>query len=132
MLLAAEQLSAAAPCPRVLGAYGAVSESEWDLQVILKDSGTAQVVEISWVAGESERPDTERTRATWRFARDCMIELSYQGIVDRFTYTETLTLESLGYDGGAPGLLQLRPYHRNSKLRGVPIWKLPHKFGAAQ
>jgi hypothetical protein len=130
MMLATSSASAEGACPPVLGAYGAVSESEWDLQVILKKGGSAEVVEISWIAGESEKADTKRTRATWRFAANCVIELNYQGILDRFTYTDSLTLESLGDEGGAPGLLQLTPYHPKSKLRGVPIWKLPHKFGA--
>lgn len=119
----------AADCPNVVGSYGAVSESEWDIQVALMGKGRAEVIHTAWLAREYEKRKTTRTPATWRFVEGCIIEVSYLGTVDRFEYMMDLPLAELGYAGGAPGLRQLQPFASASKISGVSLWKLPHKFG---
>ena len=118
--------SASAEVP--LGTYSTVSESEWALYVELKKGGAAEVRHESWNAGEYDKKDTTRIRAKWS-ATGSRVTVSYDGVTDVFDYTPALSLEELGLEGGAPGLKQITPIDKGSRIVGHSLWREPHNFG---
>jgi len=111
-----------------LGTYSTVSESEWAIYVVLKKGGTAEVRHESWNAGEYDKRDTTRIKAKWSATGD-RVTVSYDGVTDVFEYTPALSLEELGLEGGAPGLTQIKPIDKGSRIAGQSLWREPHKFG---
>ncbi len=109
------------------GSYSTVSESEWNIILILKKGGIAEIHVESWAPGDSDARSTLKTEGRWRLEGNS-ITVEYNGIKDRLIFEPELSLSVLGYKGGAPGLIQRGPFPKDSILRDYPLWKLPHTF----
>ena len=109
------------------GSYSTVSESEWNIILILKKGDTAEILEESWAPGEYEGRSTIKTEGRWRLDGNSVV-LEYAGVTDRLAYNPALSLAILGYQGGAAGLQQTGTFAEDSILRDEPLWKLPHEF----
>jgi hypothetical protein len=107
----------------IKGVYGAVSESEWNIEVELKDNNIATIIEEEWLAGEYEDRYIKKTDATW--SKNCKeVILLYNEIADTLVYDNNLTVGELGLEGGEPGLYQIKPFHPKSIIKDVKLWKI--------
>ena len=112
------------------GTYSTVSESEWQLYIDLKAGGAAELRHEVWPPGEAKEKEITRTKARWS-TKGNVLNLSYEGVTDIFEYTPQLSLNELGLKGGAPGLRQVKPIDKASRVAGHSLWLEPHRFGAA-
>jgi hypothetical protein len=132
--LAAAVLSVSGACAMAavpLGIYSTVSESEYDLYVVLMKGGKAQVRHETWDPGDYKHRKTTTIKAKWSSSGD-RVTLKYRKVVEHFDYTPLLSLEELQLKGAAPGLRQQEPIDKASRIAGHSLWLEPHKFGAAQ
>ena len=111
----------------VEGSYSPVSESEWNIILILKKGGIAEIHVESWTPGNYDNRSIVKTEGRWRLEENS-ITVEYNGIKDRLIFEPELSLSVLGYKGGAPGLIQRGPFAKDSILRDYRLWKLPHTF----
>ncbi len=110
------------------GSYAGVSEAEWNVTLILKKGGVAEIVMSSWAPGEYEKRESEKTMGRWS-AKENIVTLEYKGVTETFVYDDKLSLAELGFKGGAPGLKQIRAAEEKAIIGYYSLWKLPHKFG---
>ena len=110
------------------GSYAGVSESEWNVTLILKKGGVAEIVMSTWAPGEYEKRETDKTTGRWT-AKGNIVTLEYKGVTETFIYDDLLSLAELGFKGGAPGLKQIRAADEKAIIGHYSLWKLPHKFG---
>lgn len=115
----------------VEGIYQSVSESEWAVTVSLLSGGNAEIKLENWKAGEYDKRDSKLVNGRWSI-NDNKILLKYEGITDILNYTDNLSLIELGFEGSAPGLMQVSPIERTSIVHGVKLWKKPHRFSKKQ
>lgn len=109
------------------GSYSTISESEWNILLTLKEGGPAEIGVESWAPGEYETRNTHKTEGRWRSSGNAIV-LEYDGIIDRLVFDPELSLATIGYKGGAPGLIQKEAFAEGSLLQNYPLWKLPHRF----
>jgi hypothetical protein len=114
--------------PSLEASYGSVSESEWNVSLNLKKGGVAEIVMETWEAGKYDKRDSEKTVGRWS-AKGNLVTVEYNGITETFVYDENLSLAELGFQGGAPGLKQIRYADEKAIIGYYSLWKLPHKFG---
>ena len=111
----------------IVGSYQTVSESEWAVTLNLKEGGVAEINMETWQAGEYDQRNLTKIQGRWT-AKGNIVTLEYKGITDTLVYDEKLSVQTLGYKGGAPGLIQVRAFDERSLISFYPLWKLPHKF----
>jgi len=112
---------------RYYGEYQSISESEWDINVRLFPNGGAEVKLENWLPGGYEKRNIKSFKGNW-IVDNNKILIKYDSVVDIFTYTDNLSLDEIGFDGGAPGLIQNSPINVKSSIHGIKLWKKPFDF----
>lgn len=110
---------------KFIGSYQSISESEWAITLVLLKNGYAEIIHENWIVGEYNNRNITKTKCKWGAKGDFVI-LNCNDIVDTLVYNKTLSLEEIGEEGGAPGLLSKS--NNYSILNNVYLWKLPHNF----
>lgn len=87
-----------------IGSYQTVTESERAVTLNLKEGGVAEIIMETWDAGEYDQRNSRKIQGRWT-AKGNIVTLEYNGISDILVYDEKLSVQTLGYKGGAPGLI---------------------------
>lgn len=110
----------------LLGKYESISEANWNLNLELAEDGTAKVEFVDRMITK-RGPITSKAIGTWE-ANGALVYVKYNSATDILCYSEEISLEELGLQGGKPGLSQVQPFEEESVIRGVTLWKLPHDW----
>ena len=110
----------------LIGSYQSISESEWNLTLILSPNSDAEIIVENWIAGEYNKRNIDKTKCKWS-SKNNMVFIYYENIIDTLIYDSNLSLEVIGEENGAPGLLQSKSNY-DGILNNVFLWKLPHNF----
>lgn len=103
------------------GHYQSVSESEWSLDLYLKDDGLARILLQSWEAGSDDRHTTEFA-GTWLISGN-QITLVYEGTTERLQFSEDQSFQEFGCKGHAPGVRGIRSNAKNSLFAQTSLWR---------
>ena len=88
--------------PFPLGRYTTVTESEWNVLIVLEGDGTAVVEIATWQPGESDRADVEKHEGAWVFEPPVLkLTLSEGEIL--LDFDSDLSFRDFGISGSAPG-----------------------------
>jgi hypothetical protein len=108
------------------GTYRSISESEWEITLVLKKGGTGELIVTNWSPGKYSERAEKKTPLNWKLNKD-LITLSYSERTDKYEYTDSLVFEESNGQKG-PGLKAIKPIQENSILNGHPLWKTPIIF----
>jgi hypothetical protein len=103
------------------GRYSAVTESEWSLDLDLKESGRANLRVASWDPGERNRAKVKTYAGTWRVEQTNIVVRFKDGEAV-FIYHHRLSFEEFGRHGGAPGLVGASATLEPNLLVGRQLW----------
>jgi hypothetical protein len=104
-----------------LGRYSAVTESEWSLDLDLKENGRATLRVESWDPGERKRAKVKTYPGTWRL-ENTNIVVRFNDGEGVFIYHPRLSFQEFGRDGGAPGLVGASATLEPPLLVGRHLW----------
>ena len=120
-LIAAVLVGCGDPSLDVTGHYESVSESEWSLDLYLKDDGLARILLQSWEVGSADRYTTEFV-GTWLISGD-QITLVYDETTERLQFSKDQSFREFGCNGHAPGVRGIRSNTENSLFEQTSLWR---------
>lgn len=115
----------------LLGNYeSARSVDDERVQLRLFSQGKAQIIaEHNFLMPGDETRRRGRTTSYGKWTSKAgVVTLTYSNIQDRLRYSPTTSRASVGLEGGAPGLVPIKPVSPKSRLKGVTLWKAPHDY----
>lgn len=98
-----------------------MSESEWTLQVELRENGTLVVWYTTWLPEDPEDVVTARYDGKWSLDGD-EVTIVYGGWQEKLLYHPKLSLEELGKDGTAPGFRGLSKDRAHDLFAARSLW----------
>jgi len=114
-------VSAAVPERELYGEYQAVSESEWSLELVLREDHSFSLELSTWEPGEHDKGEIKKYVGKWSF-HDSLVTLTYQGLTEELRFDPNLSLEELGFEGGAPGL-EGHTQKNGAVIGNTKLWK---------
>ena len=83
--------------------YETVTESEWNVELILYDNNAATLIKEKWNPGDYKYRDKETIQAKYAIEKKILV-LEYNKTTHKLEVVDELSLEVLGKKGNAPGL----------------------------
>ena len=108
-----------------VGTCGSVTESECNIELILRENQEAQIVETCRLENGTHEDASETTQGTWSIEGD-QLTVAYDNQKDVLEYDPELSYRDFGSQGGGPGLKLLEPVGSGSRILGFGhLWKRP-------
>lgn len=106
------------------GSYITVSESEWQVELIIKNSGDGEYINESWAAGQHENKQVKRAPISWSVeGRVLMINL--EGVILKYEYEENLIFDEGPPIRQGPGLNLINTSDKTKSALMNRLWKKP-------
>jgi hypothetical protein len=104
-----------------IGLYSSVTESEWAIELDLRQDQMAVVEVASWDPGERDKAKVKRYTGTWQ-AKGSTIEVQTKRGTAAWRYDPALSFADFGREGHAPGLVVVSATGQLKVLSSQSLW----------
>lgn len=105
----------------IVGSYESISESEWELTVMLDSNMTGLVVLENWDPRKYDQRDIVKHDIHWDVDKKGILTLKYKDHNENVRYVPLLSMEDVGKDEARPGLMGID--NDKSIIGNTKLWR---------